>query len=173
MTKHVLVATDGSDKAREAVTMAANLAKSLGTRLTILHVILHGLRAKEASHLAEAEHLVRRVSAVTLPQLERIPTSMGELFRASQGRISEMVSVLGNRITEDAAESARSIGVSGVDTRVEPGDYAETILAVAEEIGADMIVVGSRGLGRLKGMLVGSVSQKIIQHAHCSVLVVR
>lgn len=173
MTKHILVATDGSDKAREAVTMAANLAKALGTRLTILHVILHGLRAEEASRLAEAEHLVRRVSAVTMPQMERVPGSMGELFRASQGDIGQMVSVLGERIAEDAAEGARSIGVDSVSTRVEPGDYAETILAVAEEIGADMIVVGSRGLGRLKGMLVGSVSQKIIQQAPCSVLVVR
>ncbi|MEY9626334.1 universal stress protein [Sinorhizobium fredii] len=173
MTKHILVATDGSDKAREAVTMAANLAKALGTRLTILHVILHGLRAKEASRLTEAEHLVRRVSAVTMPQLERVPGSMGELFRASHGDIGEMVSVLGDRIAENAAETARSIGASSVDTRVEPGDYAETILAVAEEIGADMIVVGSRGLGRLRGMMVGSVSQKIIQHAHCSVMVVR
>lgn len=173
MTKHILVATDGSDKAREAVTMAANLAKALGTRLTVLHVMLHGLRAEEASHLAEAEHLVRRVSAVTMPRLERVPGSMSELFHASQGDIGQMVSVLGERIAEDAAESARSIGVDSVHTRVEPGDYAETILAVTEEIGADMIVVGSRGLGRLKGMLVGSVSQKIIQHARCSVMVVR
>ncbi|NOV16999.1 universal stress protein [Ensifer adhaerens] len=173
MAKHILVATDGSDKAREAVTMAANLAKALGTRLTILHVILHGLRAEEASRLAQAEHRVRRVSAVTMPQLGRVPGSMDELFRASQGDTGLMLSVFGDRIAEDAAESARSIGAGDVDTRVEPGDYAETILAVAKEIDADMIVVGSRGLGRLRGMLVGSVSQKIIQHAHCSVLIVR
>ncbi|WP_455274516.1 universal stress protein [Rhizobium herbae] len=173
MINHILVATDGSDKAREAVTMAANLAKALGTRLTILHVILHGLRAEEASHLAEAEHLVRRVSVVAIPRFERVPGSMSELFRASQGDIGQMVSVLGDRIADDAAQYARSIGANNVETRVEPGDYAETILAVAEELGADMIVVGSRGLGRLKGMLVGSVSQKIIQHAPCSVTVVR
>ncbi|MDK1491216.1 universal stress protein [Sinorhizobium sp. 7-81] len=173
MTKCVLVATDGSDKAREAVAMAANMAKALGAKLTVLHVTLHGLRAEEASRLAEPAHLVRRISAVTMPKLERAPSSMDELFRASQGDIGEMASVLGDRIAEDAADIARSIGVSSVETRIEAGDYAETILAVAEEIGADMIVVGSRGLGRLRGMLVGSVSQKIVQHAHCSVLVVR
>lgn len=173
MTKHILVATDGSEKAREAVTIAANLAKALGARLTILHVILHGLRAEEASRLAEPEHLVRRISAATMPHLERAPESMIELSRVSQGDIGEMVSVLGDHIAEDAAEIAGNIGVSSLETRVEPGDYAETILKVAEEIGADMIVVGSRGLGRLRGILVGSVSQKIIQHAHCSVLVVR
>lgn len=173
MIKHILVATDGSDKARDAVTMAANLAKPLDARLTVLHVILHGIRAEEASRLAEAEHMARRVSAYTMPQLGRAPASMNEFFQASQGNIAQMVSVLGDHIAGDAAENARSIGVSSVDMRVEPGDYAETILAVADEIGADMIVVGSRGLGRLRGMLVGSVSQKVVQHAHCSVMVVR
>jgi nucleotide-binding universal stress UspA family protein len=98
---------------------------------------------------------------------------MNEFFQASQGNITQMVSVLGDHIAGDAVENARSIGVSSVDIRVEPGDYAETILAVADEIGADMIVVGSRGLGQLSGMLVGSVSQKVVQHAHCSVMVVR
>lgn len=173
MTKHILVATDGSDKAREAVTMAADLAKALNARLTVLHVILHGLRAEEATRLADAEHLVRRVSAYTMPQLGRAPASMNEFFQESQGDIPQAVSVLGDHIARDAAENARSLGVGTVDTRVEPGDYAETILAVADEIGADLIVIGSRGLGRLRGLLIGSVSQKVVQHAPCSVMVVR
>nr|WP_273545378.1 universal stress protein [Sinorhizobium medicae] len=67
----------------------------------------------------------------------------------------------------------RSIGADRVDARVEPGDYAETILGVADEVDADLIVVGSRGLGGLRGLLVGSVSQKVVQHSDCSVLVVR
>ncbi len=173
MTKHILVATDGSDKAREAVTMAADLAKALNARLTVLHVILHGLRAEEATRLADAEHLVRRVSAYTMPQLGRAPASMNEFFQESQGDIPQAVSVLGDHIARDAAENARSLGVGTVDTRVEPGDYAETILAVADEIAADLIVIGSRGLGALRGLLIGSVSQKVVQHAPCSVVVVR
>lgn len=173
MTKHILVATDGSDKAREAVTMAADLAKALNARLTVLHVILHGLRAEEATRLADAEHLVRRVSAYTMPQLGRAPASMNEFFQESQGDIPQAVSVLGDHIARDAAENARSLGVGTVDTRVEPGDYAETILAVADEIGADLIVIGSRGLGTWRGLLIGSVSQKVVQHAPCSVVVVR
>ncbi|WP_234844379.1 universal stress protein, partial [Sinorhizobium meliloti] len=109
MIKHILVATDGSAKAREAVTMAAKLCRNLGGRLTILHVIMHGLRAEEASRLAEEEYLVRRVSAVTLPDLQPIPETMVNLFRASHGDLGEMVSILGDRIVEEAAESARSI----------------------------------------------------------------
>ncbi|QFI69758.1 universal stress protein [Sinorhizobium alkalisoli] len=173
MTKHILVATDGSDKAHDAVTMAADLAKAANARLTVLHVILHGLRAEEANRLADAEHLVRRVSAYTMPQLGRVPASMNEFFQASQGDIPQAVSVLGDQIARDAAENARTLGVGTVDTRVEPGDYAETILSVADEVGADLIVVGSRGLGRLRGLLVGSVSQKVVQYAPCSVVVVR
>lgn len=107
MIKHILVATDGSAKAREAVTMAAKLCRNLGGRLTILHVIMHGLRAEEASRLAEEEYLVRRVSAVTLPDLQPIPETMVNLFRASHGDLGEMVSILGDRIVEEAAESAQ------------------------------------------------------------------
>lgn len=173
MIKHVLVATDGSDKARQAVEVAANFAKAVGARVTILHVILHGVRAEQASRLAWSEHLVRRVSAITVPGQERTLASMSDWFQSSHGDVGEVVSVLGERIAEDAAEDARTIGVTDVHTRVEAGDYAETVLALAQEIGADLIVVGSRGLGRLTGIMLGSVSQKIVQHAACSVMVVR
>ena len=47
------------------------------------------------------------------------------------------------------------------------------ITGVAEEIGADLIVVGSRGLGGLKRALMGSVSESVVRHAHCPVLVMR
>ncbi len=163
MIQHVLVATDGSNEARHAVEMAATIAKSLNARVTILHVILHGVRAEEAIRLA------RRRS--TGP--ERVLVSTGGEFESVQGDIGEAASVLGERIAENAAEIARSLGVDNVNTRVEPGDNAETILAVAKEVDANMIVVGSRGLGRLTGMMLGSVSQKIVQNAACSVTVVR
>ncbi|WOS65406.1 universal stress protein [Sinorhizobium fredii] len=168
MIKHVLVATDGSDKAREAVAMAAHLAKPVEARLTILHVILHGPKAAETSRFFQRERLAH--PQATMPSFSR-PTD--ELFQVSQGDIGQIVSVLGDGIVEEAANEARSLGVGHVDARVEPGEYAETILAIAEEIGADMIVVGSRGLGRFRGMLLGSVSRKITQRAHCSVMVVR
>lgn len=169
MIKHVLVATDGSDQARQAVEIAATIAKSLDAPITILHVIQHGVRAAEAIRLARGDDHLRRGPIVQ----ERTVVSANEVFQSVQGDIGEAASVLGELIVENAAEEARSIGAGDVHTRVEPGDYAETVLAVAEEIGADMIVVGSRGLGRLTGMVLGSVSQKIVEHAGCSVTVVR
>jgi nucleotide-binding universal stress UspA family protein len=175
MIKHILVATDGSDNAHKAVEMAARVAQGFGARMTVLHVLLHGSRAEEASQLAEAEHLVRHVSATVMPDLENVPGSMTELFRVSRNNkeTARIISALGDRIAEDAADKARRLGVQDVDIRVEPGDYAETILDAADDIGADMIVLGSRGLGGLKGLLLGSVSNKVAQHAKCCVMTVR
>ena len=47
------------------------------------------------------------------------------------------------------------------------------IVALAEELGADLIVMGSRGLGGVRRALMGSVSDSVVRHAHCPVLVVR
>ena len=55
--------------------------------------------------------------------------------------------------------------------RVERSD--EQIVALAEEIGAGLIVMGSRGLGGIRRALMGSVSDAVVRHAHCPVLVVR
>ena len=60
-----------------------------------------------------------------------------------------------------------------VNSMVELGSPAETIVETAEDEGYDLVVMGSRGLGRLEGFLMGSVSQYVLQHVHCPVLVVR
>jgi len=59
------------------------------------------------------------------------------------------------------------------EVRVSEGDPREEILTVAEEWGADLIVLGARGLGAFKGFLLGSVSQAVTRHAHCPVLVAK
>jgi nucleotide-binding universal stress UspA family protein len=53
------------------------------------------------------------------------------------------------------------------------GDAAPQIVALAEEIEAGLIVMGSRGLGGIRRALIGSVSDAVVRHAHCPVLVVR
>ncbi|MBL7163487.1 MAG: universal stress protein [Anaerolineales bacterium] len=58
-------------------------------------------------------------------------------------------------------------------TEILEGPPAEAILAVAETRGNDLIIIGTRGLGRLSGLLLGSVSQKVVAHAQCPVLLVR
>jgi len=56
---------------------------------------------------------------------------------------------------------------------VETGNVPKAILKIADSEKSDMIIMGSRGLGRLTGFLMGSVSQYVLQHVHCPVMVVR
>lgn len=60
-----------------------------------------------------------------------------------------------------------------ISTELIEGDSAEAILDVAETRKSDVIVMGSRGLGTLAGLLLGSTSQKVVAHAPCPVLIVR
>jgi nucleotide-binding universal stress UspA family protein len=60
-----------------------------------------------------------------------------------------------------------------VEQRVQRGDPASVLLRAAEEAGADLLVVGSRGRGGFAGLLLGSVSQQCVHHATCPVVVVR
>ena len=98
-----------------------------------------------------------------------VPTYLGEpnLQHALDERFS-----LAQQILDDAS---RQIGdVPGeLKTEVLEGPAAEAILAVIEARGTDLVIMGTRGLGRLKGLLLGSQSQKVVSHASCPVLLVR
>jgi nucleotide-binding universal stress UspA family protein len=78
----------------------------------------------------------------------------------------------GDAILQRARERAQ-VCVSDITTEVREAPDAEAILEEAETHNCDLIVMGTRGLGRLAGLLLGSVSQKVIQHARCPVLLVR
>ena len=68
---------------------------------------------------------------------------------------------------------AREKGASNVETVRRSGDAAAIILEVANDQSADMIVMGSRGLGNVKGLLLGSVSHKVTQLSECSCITVK
>ena len=72
-------------------------------------------------------------------------------------------------------EARKTLGDTTFDVQEEllEGPAAEAILNVAEVRNADLIVLGTRGHGSLQGMLVGSVGNKVLQHAHCPVMLVR
>ena len=77
-----------------------------------------------------------------------------------------------NKILDAAMEQLGSHDLK-VEAELLEGPPAESILRVAEIRKADIIVLGARGLGTLSGLVLGSVSQKVLQHAACPVLVVR
>ena len=67
----------------------------------------------------------------------------------------------------------RGVEASGEIRRVTPGDTPEQIVTVAQEAGVDLIVMGTRGMTEWRSMLLGGVANKVVQHAHCPVLLVR
>lgn len=143
--KRIVVGTDGSGSAREAIRQAAELARMSGASLDV-------------------------VSAY-----EPVPTRRSE--EESSGAPDDVAHEFGPR--EDvnfaldgaaaiAAESGMEIGRHPMD-----GDPADAILKVAEDTGADLIVVGNKGMTGARRFLLGSVPNKVSHHAPCSVFIAR
>jgi nucleotide-binding universal stress UspA family protein len=77
------------------------------------------------------------------------------------------------KILDQQVDRVVEAGGSGAKAHVSMGVPDEEIVVLAEELGADLVVVGSRGLGGMHRTLMGSVSDSVVRHAHCPVLVVR
>ena len=100
---------------------------------------------------------------------EPVPPYLGEpnLQAAISARMNEAETTL--------KKAVQVVGMlpGEVHTEILEGPPAEAILDVANTRKSDLIVMGSRGLGRLAGALLGSQSQKVVRHANCPVLIVR
>jgi nucleotide-binding universal stress UspA family protein len=142
-----LLATDGSREAERAARMAVELTRSLGSEL---HVI--------------------NVTPLPSPYALSESTVIDPRYRDEVRRIAEREA---NEKLEDEVGKIREMGgeISGYHPGAGRPDAG--IVHVAEEIGADLIVLGSRGLGPLRRTLMGSVSDSVVRHAHGPVLVVR
>lgn len=126
----------------------------------------HSLQAaKVAGDLAR----IMNADLIIVTAFDPIPSYLGEpnLQEAISARLHEAHKVLENGI-KAVGETKGEITKEALE-----GSAAEVLLEVARLREMDLIVVGSRGLGKLSGLLLGSQSQKIIQHATCPVLVVR
>jgi nucleotide-binding universal stress UspA family protein len=100
---------------------------------------------------------------------DTIPKYLGEpnMQSAIDGRMKDAKSIL-----EKAEKEVGDLPCQ-IHTELIEGDSAEAIIGVAVTRNSDVIVMGSRGLGRLAGLLLGSTSQKVVSHAPCPVLIVR
>lgn len=141
----VLLAYDGSPCADAALQLVAGLPWPAPTRLTVVSVIDHSdlIGAGEAALMMAASE----------------PTERELVADAQRG-------------LESAAEKLRGSGRT-VETLLEHGRPGSVIVELAEEMLADLIVVGSRGLGPWGSLLLGSVSTDVVDHAPCPVLVAR
>jgi nucleotide-binding universal stress UspA family protein len=141
----IVVGTDGSETAKKAVTAAADLARVVGAKLDI-------------------------VSAYEPVSNQRLRDEARQAPPDTQWTINPREDV--EATLEEACESIGETGVA-IETFAREGDPADAILDVAEERGADLIVVGNKGMTGAKRFLLGSVPNKVSHHAPCSVLIIR
>jgi nucleotide-binding universal stress UspA family protein len=169
--RNILLATDGSGNAERALAAAVEEAKAPGATLTILHAVIQGAMPQELLRWAEVEHLLPEEG-----DIELMPNLYGPVGALTPDRTREMPYRVHHAVAEAVATNARnralSGGVQAVDTRIADGDPAEAIAEALEEGDYDLLVVGTRGHGTLRGLLVGSVSHKVLGLHACPVLVV-
>ena len=144
----VLLATDGSKEAQLAATAAADLAKRTSSEL----------------HLVYVGHM---------PPLFYESPEDWTLDLDLQSRMKERAEEKAGKRLDEQVRRVREAGgeVAGAHARL--GSPDAEIVGLAEELGAGLIVLGSRGLGPLRSALMGSVSHSVVRHAHCPVMVVR
>lgn len=145
MFDSIVVGTDGSETAREAVRQAIELAGRHGARLEI----------------------VGAYEPVPASRLRAAPQPAADDEQWLVIRREEVDATL-----REAAANARAAGVTAVVYACQ-GDPADAILDVAEEQGAGLIVVGNKGLTGARRFLLGSVPNRVSHHAPCSVLIIR
>jgi len=175
MIRKILLAYDGSDNGRRALDMATELAAKLQADLYIVHVLMHGHPAEEMVRMAEIEHIAEQVQQTVTPGVAYTVGRAYDMFslRKNNAGESRVIAALGEQLLTYAKSQAAERGVKNVQTATRNGDYADQILEAAEAQEADMIVLGSRGLGTIRGAVLGSVSQKVLHHAAQTVVAVK
>ena len=175
--KTILVANDGSTHAKKALSLACDIAQKYGARLVIMHVLLSNVRSEALRQLANRRALSKRHRDLLESYEADAYTAMaaggeGAMFVVIPAP-QELLTAIGRQILDRAESDAKKAGVSKVSTTICGGDPADTILTQAKGEKADMIVLGSRGLGDFKGLFLGSVSHKVSARAECTCVTVK
>lgn len=148
MVKKILVATDGSDHARKAIDYASDIASKYDATVFLVHVISTSEIPQDVLDYIRAERIEQPAQTVYFEKIGEGVIGAGE-------------------------KGAREKGVKDIKTAVLQGDPAEKIIEFARDNAVDMIVIGSRGLGSIKGLFLGSVSSKVCHVADCTCVTVK
>ena len=141
----IVVGTDGSETAQEAVKQATDLASTVGAKVFLV-----------SAYEPVPEGRLR-------DERQDVPADLQWMVNPREDVESTL---------EDGAEGIKSSDVE-VETFAREGDPADAILDVAEEKDADLIVVGNKGMSGAKRFVLGSVPNKVSHHAPCSVMIIR
>jgi nucleotide-binding universal stress UspA family protein len=142
----ILVALDGSAHADKALDTAIALAQRCDAELILFHAVApHGLRGDYEAMVAKTAR---------------------EVFR-------NVAHELADDLLSSAEERIRAAGLHKVERLSVEGDPAKTLVESAKQSGADLIVMGTRGLTGLQGMAMGSVAHKVTNAAPCPVMIIK
>jgi nucleotide-binding universal stress UspA family protein len=142
----ILVAVDGSEQAAKAALHGAELAVKLGADLILFHVVVP-----------------------TLPSYADIsPDQLGCVQHDIEGEFYKQGREILSRVKDELA--AYKINIS---SEISVGHPADEIFKMAAKCKCDLLIMGSRGLGQIKGYLMGSVSNRVCRLVDCPVLIMR
>ena len=141
----ILLAIDGSEEGKLAAQAATELSKNSGSEVHVVYVL--PAAAQLIGHHLYSEEIRESVIAGAQRDAETFLKDQADQIQTNGGKVAE--------------------------THFRTGDPDKEILRAAESLGVGMIVIGSRGLGAISRALMGSVSDSVVKHAHCPVLVMR
>ncbi len=155
MFEKILVPLDGSEHSLRALGKAVQIASKFGGKITLVHVY----------------------SATVRPIILPEPTSLSSpsipvLTSAEVSKVVEAARTSGNRILRDGEEKARAEKVEVEKVLVE-GHAVQEIVRLSKEGNFDLIVMGARGISKIRELFLGGVSDAVIHHALCPVLIVK
>ena len=151
----ILVPLDGSEHSLRALETAIEMAKKFDGNITLIHVYSVS------------------VAPVIMPEPTTLtPSGVPVMAPAEVSKMVDAARDVGNQILTDEKRKVESQNIQ-VETVLKEGNTVQEITKVANEGKFDLIVMGVKGIGKLRELLVGSVSEGVIKHASCPVLVVK
>jgi nucleotide-binding universal stress UspA family protein len=152
--KKILVPLDGSEHSLKALDVAIQIAKKFDGKLTLIHVY----------------SVATMIGIMPEPSITRASVPIVEAPDVS--RWAEATRKIGSRILSDGEQKVKAAKVE-VNTLLEEGHTVQEIIRVAREGNFELIVMGARGISHIREILLGSVSDGVMHHVACPVLVVK
>jgi nucleotide-binding universal stress UspA family protein len=153
MFEGILVPLDGSEHSLKALDMAIQIAKKFSGKITLVNVY-------------------SVVAVPMMPEPSMATAGIPVMAAPDISKLIEATQKVGNRILDDGEQRVKAAKVE-VNRLLEEGHTVQQIVRVAKEGNFELIVMGARGISRIREMLLGSVSDGVIHHVACPVLVVK
>lgn len=155
MFEKILVPLDGSDHSLRALKIAARMAKKFGGKLTLIHVYSVSVRP------------------VVMPEPATLASPGVPVMTAAEvSKVVEAARKASASILVDGEQRVKAEGVQ-VETTLREGHTVQEIIETAKEGRFDLIVMGARGISKIREIILGSVSDGVIRNAPCPVLVTK